>query len=206
MIKRSTWVMVVVLALLAGLAYYMRAVPDNFIVQALTAGRTPTPTPFVESLLIPREEGPANAITVTGADGHRFTLKHEGSGWMLSVDDKSPVMADQGQAERAADASLGIQLKSVNVPVNLSDLTGFGLEKPTYTYEVTLANGNTLRFMIGATTVTGDGYYVQKEDNTVVVVNKYAIDPVLDMLKQPPYPPTATPLPGLATGTPTPSN
>jgi len=40
MVKRSTWVMVVLLAILAGLAYYLQQ-PDNLIKKAFTACGNP---------------------------------------------------------------------------------------------------------------------------------------------------------------------
>ncbi len=70
-----------------------------------------------------------------------------------------------------------------------------------------LENGKTLTFKIGKATISGDGYYLQKEDGTIAIVDKYTTDALLNLLKQPPSMFTATPLPAseLPTGTITPA-
>lgn len=205
MIKRPTWIMVVVLALIAGLAYYMKAVPNNFIQQALTAGKTPT---AVIENVIPPSEGPVNSITISSVDGHSVTLKHESSGWTLSIDAQAVVPADQSGAEQAASQALALRLITASIPLTTSDLTGFGLDSPEYTFQATLENRRTVTFKIGKETITQDGYYIQKEDKTVATVEKFAMDALLNMLKQPPlmFPPTASPTAAeLPTGTITPT-
>jgi len=81
------------------------------------------------------------------------------------------------------------------------------LDKPAYTFTVSLANSKTATFKIGNATVAEDGYYVQKEDGTVVILDKNGFDQVLNLLQEPPYmftlTPTATSEAGTATPTPT---
>jgi len=73
MVKRSTWVMVVLLALVAGLAYYMQAVPDNLIQKMMTARNTPTVSTSLGTLISPAD-GPLNGISIVSLDGHSVTI------------------------------------------------------------------------------------------------------------------------------------
>lgn len=203
MIKRPTWVMVIVLALLAGLVYYVRAVPDNFIQQALDAGKTPTTSAApAGGTLISAADGPLKGVSIVSADGHSVALKKGTTDWTLSVDGQSPVTADSAAAEQAASQALGLLLAVPEIPVPTSGLSAFGLDKPAYIYEVILASDKTASFKIGNATITGDGYYLQKEDGTVAAVNKFTMDALLNMLQQPPYPTTPTPTPAEMTPTP----
>ena len=207
MIKRSTWMMVILLVLVAGVAYYMQAVPDNFIQKALMAKNTPTPAS--PGTLISPVDGPLNGISLTSSDGHSVTLKRESTGWTFSLDAQSFIPADQNLAEQAASQALGLRLTSGEIKPATSDLSGFGLDKPAYIYGVTLANGKSVVFKLGKATVLGDGYFLQKEDGTIVAVDKSMMDTLLDLFKHPPYEVllTSTPTPlviELPTGTMTP--
>ena len=205
MIKRPTWILVIVLALLAGLVYYLQTVPDNFILKALTSAKTPTAEILINMLISPADV-PLQGISISSADGHSVALKKETGGWTLAIDAQSPISADQAVADQAATEAQGLRLTVAAIP-HTSDLSAFGLDKPAYTFTAILANGKIALFKIGKATITGDGYYVQKEDGTIAVVEKYAMDSMLNLLAQPPYMFTPTPAPAteLPTGTTTPT-
>ena len=205
MIKRPTWILLIVLAALAALAYYLQTVPDNFLKKAMDAGKTPTVETATKSL-IPSADGLVTGLEIAGADGHSIALKKESAGWTLSIDAQTAISADQSAAEQAASQLQGLQVNTEITPTT-SDLLGFGLDKPAYTWKVTLQNGKTLTFKIGKANITGDGYYLQRADKTIVIVDKYTTDALLNLLTQPPAMFTATPLPptALPTGTITPT-
>jgi hypothetical protein len=200
MVKRSTWVMIVVLAILAGLAYYLQQ-PDNLIKKAFAnAGGTPTAETF--GTLISPADGPINGVSIQSADGQSVTLERKSSDWALSING-SATATDQVAAEQAASQSQGLRIVArIDTPNNLS---AFGLDKPAYIYKLILADGKSATFKIGNSTITGSGYYLQKEDGTVVIVDKYGMDLVLNLLTQPPYKFTPTPSSVPLTETPTPS-
>lgn len=206
MIKRPTWILLIVLAVLAAFAYYLQTVPDNFLKKAIDAGKTPTAETSTKSLIPSVTDGLVTGLEIAGADGHSMALKKESAGWTLSINSQPPTPADQSAAEQAASQLQGLQ---VNTEINptTSDLSGFGLDKPAYTWEVTLQNGKTLTFKIGKANITGDGYYLQRDDKTIAIVDKYTTDALLNLLTQPPAIFTATPLPATAlpTGTITPT-
>ena len=206
MIKRPTWILLIVLAALAALAYYLQTVPDNFLKKAMDAGKTPTAEISIKPLIPSATDGLVTALEIAGADGHSIALKKESAGWTLSIDSQPPVSADQSAAEQAASQLQGLQVNTEIAPTT-SDLSGFGLDKSAYNWKVTLQNGKTLTFKIGKANITGDGYYLQRADKTIAIVDKYTTDALLNLLTQPPAMFTATPLPptALPTGTITPT-
>ena len=202
MIKRQTWIMVILLAALAGLAYYMQAVPDNFMKKAFDSGKTLTPNILALSL-VPPGEGLVSGIEIADAEGNSVILKHEPTVWTVSVNGKDPIAADQTAVEQAASQAQGLHLLDAAIKPTTTDLSGFGLDKPVYRYKVTTESGKIFTFKIGKPTIINDGYYLQKEDGTIAVVEKLTMDALLNLLKQPPFLTTATPSPAPVTETPT---
>ncbi len=203
MIKRETWIMVIVMAALAALAYYMQAVPDNFIKKALDAGKTATPALSSSSALITPGEGLIGGIELSDTQGNSIVLKHEPTVWTLSVNGKDPIQADQTAVEQAASQAQGMPVIDAAIKPATADLSGFGLDKPAYHYKVTMESGKIFTFKIGKPTIINDGYYLQKEDGTIAVVEKFTMDALLKLLQQPPFLTTATPSPAPVTETPT---
>jgi hypothetical protein len=204
MVKRSTWVMIVLLAVLAGLAYYLQQ-PDNLIKKAMvSAAGTPTPEPL-GTLILPADI-PLNGVSVQSADGQSVALERENGQWKLLVGGQ-PVEADQVAAEQVVAEAEALRLVAKIEPASVTPdtLSAFGLDKPAYIYKVVLADGKSATFKIGNSTLTGSGNYLQKEDGSVVVADLYAMDRVLDLLRKPPYKFTPTPSALPATETPTPS-
>jgi hypothetical protein len=201
MIKRSTWVMVVSLAILAGLAYYLQQ-PDNLIKKALAPATTPTAEPL--SPLFSSTDGPLNGISIQSADGQSAAIERRSTGWTLVIGNESSVPADQTVAEQVATQAQGLR-PLIKIEADTLDLSAFGLDTPAYICKFVLTDSSSVTFKIGDLTPTGDGYYLQKEDGSVVVVEKYGMDAVINLLAQPPYMFTPTPSALPATGTPTPT-
>ncbi len=198
MIKRSTWVMVVLLAILAGLAYYLQQ-PDNLIKKTLESRNTPTVEPL-EALISPAD-GQINSISIQKIGGQSVALERINSGWTLTIGDEKPGPADQNAVEQIASQ---VQYLRPTGKINSTtpDLSAFGLDKPTYLFKLSLSSGKILSFKIGNATLAADGYYAQKDDGTIIILEKYGLEPVLNLLEQPPYMFTPTPP---ATGTPSPT-
>jgi hypothetical protein len=144
-----------------------------------------------------------NGISIISSDGHSVAIKREPTGWTFSIEAEAFTAADQAAAEQAASQAQGLRLTASEIKPTTPDLSAFGLDKPAYTYQLVLSNGKMVAFKIGAATVTGDGYYLQKEGGTIVAVDKYMMDNLLNLLKQPPYKITPTPSPTPATALPT---
>ncbi len=201
MIKRSTWVMVVSLAILAGLAYYLQQ-PDNVIKKALAPATTPTAEPL--GPLVSPADGPLNGVSIQSTDGQSVAIERKSSGWTLVIGNESSAPADQAVADQVATQAQELR-QVIKIEADTLDLSAFGLDTPAYICKFVLASGSSVTFKIGDAAPTGDGYYLQKEDGSVVVIDKYGMDAVINLLTQPPYMFTPTPSALPATGTPTPT-
>ena len=64
--------------------------------------------------------------------------------------------------------------------------------------------GGTMIVQVGDITPTNSGYYVRKEDGSILVISKYGMESLLNLILYPPYEETPTPSPIPSTETPTP--
>lgn len=191
--KRSTWIMLIALALAGGLYWYLQQ-PNNLAGKVLNAGATPT-SEVLGTLISP--DYAVNGLTIQDASGQSVKIVQEDGIWMVIASEKGP--ADQSAAEMAITQAQALQMeaKIASAP----DLAAFGLDEPAYSLTLMIENGAPITLKIGNPTVTEIGYYVQKEDGSVVVVSKYGLEDLLNLLSNPPFP--ATPMPVSAEETPT---
>jgi hypothetical protein len=187
MVKRSTWIMLILLVLAAGLYWYLQK-PGNLVSKALYAGATPTSEPL-GTLVAPNFE--VEGFTLQAASGQSISITRENELWMVDTGKKET--ADQESAASANSQAQALEL--VGKVASAPDLTGFGLEQPSYLLKLNIVNGTPLTFKIGNPTVTGNGYYVQREAGEVVIVNKDGLDYLINLLDEPPVMNTPTPTP-----------
>lgn len=197
--RRSTVVLLVLLALVAGVYWYSQQ-PNNLVQKAFAGEPTPTTSLVAYANLIGPDQGPIGKFTIESAEGQSVVLDRTSGAWTLLVNGEQ-VLVDTNTAETAS-----INLQSMNLVAILEtppDPKATGLDNPAYTLSAILVDGSLAAFKIGNPTVTDSGYYVEKPDGSVVIVNKYAIETFVGLLQSPPYlvTPTASPLP--ATETPT---
>ena len=79
------------------------------------------------------------------------------------------------------------------VVTNATDLAQFGVLDPTYTLELGLADGQTLKAAIGRPAPVGGYYLLREGDTDVMVASDFGIDALVGLLEAPPYAATATP-------------
>jgi hypothetical protein len=181
MIKRSTWILLAVLALSIGAYFYLKTHP----LQLSTS--TPTPTATESSFLITKENDTLTKVVITDAQGNTFQMGRDSSGNWVITKPKSAA-ADQSQAEAAET-----QLYALKVVI--------GLNPPAYTISLEFSGNRQQVLEVGGLTPTSSGYYIQLEGK-VYVVSQYSIDAVVKLLQNPPYLATLTPVPvTLATAT-----
>jgi len=198
MIRRSTWIILLIfLAILGGGLYFQKYQSEK---QAQV-------TPTVEfKLLFPGVE--KSQITA-------FEIDDSQEKKLVAAKDQSGSWAVAGYTAADTDPT-GIdgmltQITSLSV---LSDLDPapaldiIGLTMPIYRFKVTLQDGKQKIVYIGKVTPTKSGYYARLEEGNPVVVSKYAVDNLINLLDKPPI---ATPVPtlpaaelGVATPTPQP--
>lgn len=185
MIRRSTWIALIVFALaLAGAIWYAKSGGTP----AQTADKTPTAAPlwnFASQDIMSMKIEDLEAGDVVEA--HR----NASPGWVL---DHPKDLADVGRLEIAADtlASLVPSDSSPN-----ADLAAFGLDNPTFRITVTLRAGSNDQLLVGQTSPTGDVVYVKlPSSSTVYFVSSFTLGNVTGMAGNPPIA-TATPRPTL---------
>jgi hypothetical protein len=197
--RRSTVVMLVLLVIVAGLYWYSQQ-PGNAVTRVLNPG--PTATTSYLGFLVSPEQGPVSHISIERADGKSVVLDNSTGSWMVvAVDGSYP--ADPASAEGAIS-----QVQSLRIVAKLDsapDAAATGLDKPAYTFTFTLVDGSTMILKVGKSTVTQSGYYIGRQDGSVVIVGTYSIDPLTELVDAPPYLHTPTPSPVPPTETPVPT-
>lgn len=180
MIRKNTWILLVILVVLIGAASY-------FNNQKKISASATTPTPAQTFLFTSQDGNPADIKIADTAGNSVEIMRNSAGSWVL----KAPTAdaANQDQAEAAAT-----QLKSLNLLGNVQiGLEVVGLDKPAYIMTITFDNGKTHKVSIGSVNPIQTGYYVQVDGGPVEVADKSGIDSLVGMLTAPPYLATLTP-------------
>jgi len=184
--RRLTLILVLVLAVLAGAAWWLER-----------PGKAPaaTPTPATAPLwTIESTSVKSVRLEDTQAKTVVELARSTDGTWSLVQPSKEP--ADTGAVEMAI-----AQMSNLSLITDLGTkitLENFGMDKPRYIITLTIADA-TFTLEVGSPTVTGSGYYVRMQgDPRVVVVGTYALESVLGwaqtlpLLATPTAPATAT--------------
>jgi hypothetical protein len=182
MIRRNTWILLALLALMLVLAWYLQR--PGRATQAST-----TPTVEVKSLL-DVDTTSINGVTIEDNQGKVVSFgKDAQNNWTLAEPKGEP--GDMTSAASAINSFTSLPvLSSLEVAPALDVI---GLTQPVYVVTLTTSNGQTRKVSIGSATPTGSGYYVKVDSSPAVVVSKYAVDSLLEVFKNPPLLPTPTP-------------
>ncbi|HVN15017.1 MAG TPA: DUF4340 domain-containing protein [Anaerolineales bacterium] len=199
MIRRSTWIALVILAALIGVVFYLR-----YEQQAVKAESKTVPTPTVAYLFNTTTDGQPVSIKIEDATGTTVEVARDSSqAW--AIDQPTRAEADQSSSEAAAT-----QISSLR-PTDEVDLAPdiLGLDKPAYTVTIGFDSGKQHVMKIGSQTPTQSGYYVQVDSNKSVIVASEGIEALLNLFTAPPYKetptPSVTPSPIPPTSTPAPA-
>lgn len=182
MIRRNTWILLVLLALLLALAWYLQR-PGRAVKTSTT------PTVEVKNLL---DVNATDLVSISIEDNQGKVVsfvKDEQNKWSLSEPKGEP--GDLTAADTAINSFTGLTVLSSLETVPALDV--IGLAQPVFTITLTSTNGQTRKVFIGAVTPTNSGYYVKVDNGPAVVVSKFAVDGLLDVFKTPPLLPTPTP-------------
>jgi hypothetical protein len=201
MVKRPTWILLVILALVVGAYFLIKKYPLK--------ATQPTPTVSAATYLITQADGVLQSIRIVDNKGDAFQMQRDLSKtWVITAPTSS--VADQGLAG-AAESQVGA-LSIIAVLATQPAASEVGFDSPTYTMELGFVSGASHRIEVGKLTPTSSGYYVRFDGGKVFVISQSGIDALSNLLKAPPYPPTATPVataestitptPGITTLTP----
>lgn len=193
MIKRNTWILLVLFAALVGFALFQKYKPptEEPAEDTITI-ETVAPVEF----LFPAEEGVVTSILIESKDGELIGVERGEEGWVVN----KPVEAnaDQGPVEAAVSQATALTILS-RLDI---DPAAAGLVSPAYTITIGFDSGKVFTAEIGDETPIGSGYYASKDDGDVLVITKDGLDALLNLLWYSPALATETPLPS---ETPTPT-
>lgn len=202
MVKRPTWILLIVLALVIGAYIYLQERPLK--------ATDPTPTAIKSTFLVTKDNGALTKIHILDAQGNSLRMERDASGnWAIMVG-QSPtitqpelVAANQSQAEAAETQFFALSVLTTLETSPALDV--IGLNPPAYTITLGFFDDTKKVLEVGGLTPTGSGYYVSLEGK-IYVISQSSINAVLGLLMNPPYAATptisATETPISATATP----
>lgn len=192
---RTTIILVAVLVILAGVAFFLNNRNENTATTDASATATPDPSKHV---WIDDED----VISIDVLSGTQKVLLRKDvttTVWSLV----EPIQAD---ADPFAVGGVADQLKALaatTVLTGVTDLAQYGLDKSGLTVLVRTGGSkpgkHTLH--VGNTTIDGSGYYARVDDSKdkVYIVSNVTIEPIKSWLTTPPKAqPSPTPLPPVA--------
>jgi hypothetical protein len=183
MIRRSTWIVLFLLAVLIGFTFYFK----NYKAKQ-AAAVTPTSAASASTELFSADLGAPTDIKIDDATGKSMEVaRNEAGTWELKA--PAAVPADQAAAEAAASQVTSLQILST-VQIGLDVV---GLDKAAYTMWITFNGGKAHILKVGSVTPIEDGYYTSLDGGPVRVVDKQGLDALIPLLEQPPYAATLTP-------------
>ncbi len=195
MIRKSTWIVVVVFGLtLTGAYLWQRN-------QAQKAAQV-TPTAAAAPAYLFPIQGQISRVRIERGDGRTLDLKLDEQGkWQISL--PSGLQADS-EAASSALAQVAV-IPVVAALQNPPGMNAMGLDQSAARLLVTSAEGGSWEAEIGQPTPTNSGYYAAM-GGKVYVASKYALDPLLGLVDNPPVlkatsPPAETPAAPAATET-----
>jgi hypothetical protein len=195
MIKKQTWILLALFAALAGFALFLKYKPAS---EGAAADATPSATTEPVEFLFPAEEGVVTSILIQSREGGVIEVKRSEDAWVVT----QPVetKADQASVEEAASQATALTI------LHRLDLEPavVGLKSPAYTITVGFSSGTFVVAQVGDVTPTESGYYVRKDDGSILVIDKYGMDALINLVLYPPYEETPTPSPAPETEPPTP--
>jgi hypothetical protein len=176
--QAGTWISILMLAALIGLAFYLNSEKEK------TGAEDVTPT--VETAFIfTAADGMMTSIEVKPAEGGETVkiARNAENTWAVILPIEAE--ANQGAAEAAAT-----QLTALPISAQIEDGKSpdiFGLDQPAYIITVEFKGGKTRTLEIGDTTPTNSGYYVRVDKKQMIITSPNGIDALLQLGYFPPY-------------------
>jgi hypothetical protein len=182
MIKRPTWILLGVLVIVVGAYFAIKNRPPK-------AGEA-TPTAQGNSYLITPADGNLQSIQIVDAKGTKFRMQRDlTKTWVITA-------PSNGEADQAQAGAAQTQVGALRIIITLDtppDPGATHLAAPADTIDLTFDSGREHKIEVGGLTPTSSGYYVRFDGTKVYVIAPDGIEALLNLVKSPPFPPTATP-------------
>ncbi len=191
MVRKQTWILLGIFAVLLAGVFYLQ---KNPLPEA--ASKTPSPT-AAPKLLEGWAPGDIMFMELKDSQGKDIQLTQgaDGTSWTLGPDSKQKV--ESGLAEEIR--SQVVEFRAVTILPAGYQLEPIGLQTPKRSLTLRNKQGKQVELRIGAATPTGDGYYVQMDNQAPVVLSKTTVEGTLDLFNN--ALPTPTPAPATPTTT-----
>lgn len=129
-------------------------------------------------------------LRVEDSEGKKIDIKrgNESSDWVL--------VSQEGNADQDAINRTISQIETLQIDRTLDsglDLDETGLADPAYTVNLEVSNGGVFTLYLGDVTITGTSYYARMVGKPPVVISKYGMDMIINLIDAPPVHPPATP-------------
>lgn len=191
--QAGTWISILMLAALVGLAFYLDREKDS------TATEDTTPT-VEKSFIFTAADGLISSIEIKPSEGEAVKVERNAENiWAMIL--PAEAEADQGAVEAAATQLTALPISSQIEAGKSPEI--FGLDSPDYVITVGFKDGKTRTLEVGDATPTQKGYYVRVDKDRLLITDISGIDALLQLAFFPPY--LNTPAPAAeATVIPTP--
>jgi len=193
--QAGTWISILMLAALVGLAFYLNREKEK------TATEEATPT-LETAFIFTAADGMVSSIEIKPAEGETTKIaRNAENAWAVILPIEAE--ANQGAAEAAAT-----QLTALPISTQIEDGKSpsiFGLENPAYVITIEFKGGKVRTLEVGDITPTKSGYYVRVDKSKMVITSADGISALLQLGFFPPYlnTPVPTALPQMETPVPT---
>jgi hypothetical protein len=186
MVKRQTWVLLAVFAVLIGLAFFWTRYQNNW------KASHPTPTVTPEQYLFTMDSTAVASLKISdNVSNTVVVMERDVAGQWILVNPPTDY-TNVSSIETAVTQLTSLRVTS-SLP-NTENLAEFGLDMPKYTITVNVEGSGQLMAQVGNSTPTSSGYYVLVPGRVPQIVSKYSLDAVLKLLESPPIAtPTITP-------------
>lgn len=181
--RSASIIYIILLAILAGLYFYLNNRSESIDTELSIP--TSTPTEYLFSF----EDGLPTRIHIESENGEAVEVARDAeNAWVLLQ--PTEASADQGVVEAAASQITTLRIID-RVPGLAADAVG--LDSPQFTITIQFTNDVERIIDIGVLTPTESGYYVSRGDGEILIVNNSALDALIELLTNPPYLATETP-------------
>jgi hypothetical protein len=189
MVRRSTWVLLGIFIVLVGFTWYFQR---NQSEKTITETTVPTVT---MAHLYNLDSTQVNEVMIADGIGNKIDLYRDQETLQWAVKDIPLEEVNSFQIESVLAQFYAIQ--SMETLTQTVPYDSIGLADPTYTIMIKTSDGSESITYVGTQTAIGNGYYVRIGDGAVNIVEKVALDEVLNLVSTPPLVVTATPEAGL---------
>jgi hypothetical protein len=185
MVRRSTWILLLLFAILVGFAFFFQRYQTNKDDNAATA--TPTMAP---QMVYNLGGAQVDDIKLSDSAGNSIDIYRDEEGSKWAIPDIPTDQVDSAKIDSASEQLFSLQVQET-ITQSLP-LDSIGLASPAYNITMKLSDGTQLITEVGSPTPIGSGYYVRVNSGQLIIVDKLVMDDILQLLTEPPLLPTPT--------------